>query len=95
MTTATMPMSLRVDTHLRQRLSVVARNEKRSSHAIALDALQAYVTTKEDQTKWNAEAMESYNHFKETGLHVSFDELDSWLATWGKPNETPMPQCHT
>ena len=94
MTTATMPMSLRVDTLLRKRLGHIARTEKRTAHALALEAVKTYVAAKEDTARWNAEAVESWNHYKETGLHLTHNEFDNWLSTWGTPNETPVPLCH-
>jgi predicted transcriptional regulator len=94
MTTATMPMSLRVDAFLRTRLGNIARIEKRTAHALALEAVKTYVDTKEDQAKWNAQAMESWQHYQETGLHLAQGELDTWLSTWGTPHETAVPQCH-
>lgn len=94
MTTATMPMSLRVDTLLRQRLGHIAHLERRTAHALALDAVKTYVDIKEDEARWNTEAVESWNHYKETGLHLTHNEFDTWLSTWGTPSEAPVPPCH-
>ena len=94
MTTATVPMSLRLDATVRERLSDIAKQQKRSTHALALEAIKVYVLQKEAETKWNQEAMASWNDYQETGLHVTHEELDTWLSTWGTPNELPMPKCH-
>ena len=36
----------------------------------------------------------SAKEFEETGLHVTFDEMSSWVESWGSDNEKPMPICH-
>jgi predicted transcriptional regulator len=89
------PMSLRVDSNTRARLNTIAQHEKRSSHALALDALEYYVLKKEREMRWNQQAMASLEDYQTTGLHVTHEELDEWLATWGTDAEKPAPVCHT
>ena len=40
-------------------------------------------------------AIEADKEFKETGLHVTLDELNIWMESWGTDNELPFPICHT
>jgi predicted transcriptional regulator len=87
-------MSLRLDATVRERLSDIAKQQKRSTNALALEAIKVYVLQKEAETKWNQEAVASWNDYQETGLHITHDELDTWLSTWGTPDEQPMPKCH-
>ena len=37
----------------------------------------------------------SVEHYKRTGLHVTWDEMEAWLETWGTDHETPPPESHT
>lgn len=88
------PMSLRLDTDLRDRLNKIAHSHKRSAHALARDAVSRFVAQEEKEAAWNASCQASLDEFKETGLHITHEELDSWLDTWGTPDEKPAPECH-
>jgi predicted transcriptional regulator len=88
------PMSLRLDQAVRDRLSGLAKRQKRSSHALALEAIEAYIAQKELETARNQEALAAWKHYQETGLHVTGEEVIAWLETWGTENELPPPQCH-
>ncbi len=65
-----------------------------SSHALALEAIESYVAPKEATMKWNQDAMAAWHDYQATGLHVTHDELDAWLGTWGTSNEPAAPACH-
>lgn len=41
------------------------------------------------------EAITAWEEYRSTGLHLTAEEVDAWLATWGTDHECPMPQCHT
>jgi predicted transcriptional regulator len=41
------------------------------------------------------EALTSWQHYKETGLHLTGDEIQAWLSTWGTDEETNPPPNHT
>jgi predicted transcriptional regulator len=72
------PMSLRLDADLKERLNKIAEVQKRSAHALAR----------------NASCRASLDEYRETGLHITHEELDAWLDTWGTTNEKPGPECH-
>ncbi len=36
----------------------------------------------------------AWEEFQATGLHVTSEEVDKWLASWCTENELPAPVCH-
>lgn len=36
----------------------------------------------------------AWQEHQETGMHVTGDEVEAWLASWGTSNELPAPKCH-
>jgi predicted transcriptional regulator len=94
MTTATVPMSLRVDPAIKERLQAIALRQKRSAHALAQEAVSVFVEKQEAKDKLNKEAMDAYNDYRISGLHITHEELDTWLDSWGTENEQPAPPCH-
>lgn len=61
-------MSLRVDAQLRERLGVLAASSKRSTHALAIEAIENYVAERETQSERNEQAQLAWQHYQETGV---------------------------
>ena len=40
------------------------------------------------------EAMASWLAYKETGRHLTGEEVRAWLNTWGTETEAEPPECH-
>ena len=38
-------------------------------------------------------ADEALQHYKETGLHVTGEEVLAWIESWGTDHELPTPVC--
>jgi predicted transcriptional regulator len=93
-TIATAPMSLRIDVSKKERLGRIASRQKRSSHSLAVEALDLFIEKKEAEERWNQSCVASLNEYLETGLHVTEDEVNKWMDSWGTNNELPPPQCH-
>ncbi len=87
-------MSIRIDTKTKERLSQIANRQKRSSHSNAVEALNFFIVQKEKEYLWNKSCIDSLNNFEETGLHVTQNEVEKWMDSWGTNNELPVPICH-
>jgi hypothetical protein len=42
-----------------------------------------------------AAAESSFEHYKETGLHISLDEFNTWVEQVQLNPDEPVPACHT
>ena len=91
---ATVPLSIRIDQSLKDRLNKIARLQKRSAHSLASQAVEKLVEEHEKLQAWNQSCVDSFNEYKTTGLHVTQDEVDKWMDSWGSENELPPLQCH-
>ena len=89
----TSPMSIKLDATVRDRLNSIAARHKRTSHAIAREAIETYVAREEAREALNQEVLSSWNHFQETGLHVTGDDVNAWIESWGTKDELPPPKC--
>jgi len=94
MNTRTAPMSLKLPPTSRERLSNLATLKKRPAHALAREAVEAYIEAEEARNRQNREAVEAWEHYQETGLHVTGEEVFAWIESWGTENEKPAPVCH-
>ena len=93
--TATVPMSIRIDASLKARLDKIASSQRRSAHSLATQAVTQLIEEHEKVQAWNQSCVDSFNEYKETGLHVTGDEVEKWMDSWGTENELPPPQYHT
>ncbi len=93
-TSATAPMSLRLDASKKERLGRNASRQKRSSHSLALEALDAFIEKKEAQERWNQHCDVSLQDYLETGLYATEEEVDKWMESWGTASQPPQPPCH-
>ena len=91
----TVPMSIRIDQGLKDRLTKLANLQKRSAHSLATQAVEKLVHEQEKLQAWNQSCLDSFNEFKTTGLHVTQDEVEKWMDSWGSEKELPPPKCHT
>lgn len=94
MAASTTPMSLKIGQDLRARLANLAEIRKRTAHAIACEAVEAYVAREEARERFAKAADEAWQDYQETGLHVTGEEMAAWIESWGTPNELLPPECH-
>ena len=58
------------------------------------EAILEYLQKEEARQNFIAVAESSFVHYKETGLHITLDEFDSWVDQVQQDPNTPMPECH-
>ncbi len=90
-----MAVSVKIGAELKGRVESLANLRKRSPHWIMQEAISEYVSREEARESFYAEAMASWTHYQETGLHLTLAEVSAWLKTWGSEAETEAPACHT
>jgi predicted transcriptional regulator len=89
-----MALSIKLDDAMKERIQALATDRQRSPHWIMKEAIRQYVESEEAKASFEKEALASWQHYKETGLHLTGDEVQIWLETWGTDEETDAPECH-
>jgi predicted transcriptional regulator len=89
-----MATSLEIDDTLENRVQRLADRQRRSPRWIMLEAIQQYVEHEEARESFKQEALASWAAYRETGRHLSGQEVRAWLNTWGANDETATPACH-
>lgn len=89
-----MATSLKIDDGLKSRVQQLASQRRRSAHWIMLEAIQQYVDREEAQESFKQEALASWEAYKETGRHLTSQEVRTWLNSWGTDDEKAIPECH-
>ncbi|QBH98607.1 ribbon-helix-helix protein, CopG family [Limnobaculum zhutongyuii] len=86
--------TLKIDNKLRERIKKLADSRDRSPHYLMLAAITEYIEREEAQESFKQEALDSWREYQETGLHLTGDEVKTWLRGWGTEAETDIPECH-
>ena len=89
-----MAVSVKIDDELKGRVQRLAESRKRSAHWIMREAIEQYVGREEAQASFQADAEDAWKSYRETGLHLTGEEVREWLGDWGTEKETKVPACH-
>jgi predicted transcriptional regulator len=89
-----MATSLKIDDDLKSRIQNLASLRRRSPHWIMREAIQQFVEREEARESFRQEAEASWASYRETGRHLTGQEVRGWLNTWGTDDEKAAPECH-
>lgn len=89
-----MATTVKLNDDLKNRIQHLADLQHRSAHWLMCEAIRQYVERQEAQESFKQEAISSWKAFQETGKHLTSEEVQHWLKTWGTEDETKVPPCH-
>lgn len=86
--------SLKLDTKTKERVRRLASARRRSPHWIMREAIEEYVEREEKREQLRQDALAAWAHYQTTGLHVTGEEADAWLAKLEAGKDASPPKCH-
>jgi len=89
-----MATSVKISDDLKGRIERLAKQRARSAHWIMRDAIQQYVEREEARESFHQEALASWTAYRETGRHLTGEEVGEWLGRWGTKADSGPPDCH-
>lgn len=92
---ASTPVAVRLADPLKARMRMLAEQRRRPMHWLMREAIEQYVTREEQREAFRQEALDAWNHYRNTGLHVTDAEADAWLAELEAGNDVEPPASHT
>lgn len=91
---ATRAVAIKVEADIKERIKRLAEIRHRTPHWLMREAIQQYVEREEKREALRQDVLNAWQEHRETGLHVTGQEIEAWLATWGTEDELPAPTCH-
>lgn len=88
------PVSIKLDADDLLRLKALAEARQRKPHFLMKEALRQYLDREEQRESFQREALDSWREYRETGLHLTGEEVSTWLDAWGTDKDAGMPPCH-
>lgn len=78
----------------KEQLQALAETYKRPMHSLLIEAVDEFIQSRSEQLAYERRAIKAYEHWKETGLHITTDELQAWADSLGTDNQMELAQCH-
>lgn len=86
--------SLKLGLEMKARVSRLAATHRRSPHWLMREAIKQYVEREEQREQLRRDALAAWDHYHATGLHVTAEQADAWLAKLEAGEDAPVPECH-
>ena len=86
--------SLKLDSATKERVQRLASARRRTPHWILREAVEQYVEREEKRGQLRQDAQAAWEQYQATGLHVTADEADTWLAKLEAGEDAAPPPCH-
>jgi predicted transcriptional regulator len=84
---------VKLDVEVKQRVQRLALARRRSPHWLMREAIEEYVEREEKREQYRQDALAAWTHYQATGLHVTAEEADAWLAKLEAGKDSAPPKC--
>lgn len=91
---AVRPVAVKLDPQMHDRVKQLADARDRSTHWMLREAVTQFVEREEKREAFRQAGLKAWSNYQETGLHVSHNEADEWLAKLEAGEESDVPECH-
>jgi predicted transcriptional regulator len=90
----TTAIAVKIEQETKDRMKRLAELKHRSTHWLMKEAILQYVEREEKSESFRQEALLAWNEYQTTGLHVTSEEADAWLAKLEEGQDLEPPECH-
>lgn len=91
---ATRPVAIKIDEETRARVKRLAAARQRTPHWLMREAVTQYVEREEKREALRQDTLKAWDDYRSTGLHVTAEEADAWLAQLEQGDDIEPPECH-
>ena len=92
--TTARPVAIKIDPDIKERVKRLADARQRTPHWLMREAISQYVEREEKRELFRQEGINAWNEYQTTGLHVTLEEADAWLAKLEAGQDVEPPECH-
>jgi predicted transcriptional regulator len=86
--------TLKLDPSIKERIGRLASTRRRTPHWLMREAVEQYVEREEQREKFRQDALAAWADYQTTGLHLTAEEADAWLAKLEAGKRAAIPKCH-
>lgn len=92
--TTLQPVAIKIDAQTKARVQRLAEARQRTPHWLMREAIAQYVEREEKREALRQDALQAWQTYQTTGLHLNADEADAWLAKLAAGQDVEPPECH-
>ncbi len=92
---ATQPVAVKLAPEVRARIKALAEARDRSPHWLMREAIAQYVEREEKRESFRQDALRAWSAYQETGIHVSAEDADAWLARLEEGEDAEPPEARS
>jgi len=85
---------LPIDQATKERMQRLAEARHRSPHWMMLEAIRQYVDREEQREVFRQAGIKAWNEYQVSGLHVTLEQADAYLAKLEVGQNEDIPECH-
>jgi len=86
--------SLKLDAEMKERVQKVATTQRRTAHWVMREAIEQYIEREEKREQYLRDGLAAWEDYQATGLHLTEEEVDTWLAKLAAGEDAELPECH-
>jgi predicted transcriptional regulator len=90
----TTPLSVKLEAEEKNLLTKIAKEKACSVHSIICQAVREYIEREQARLNFFEDGRKAIEHYDQTGLHVTHEEMRLWAESLGGNNELTPPVCH-
>lgn len=95
MTATTIPLvAIKLEQDVGERIKRLADLRHRNMDGMVREAIDQYIDREEKRDGFRQDALRVWEEYQSSGLHVTHEEADAWLARLEAGEDAPPPQCH-
>jgi len=83
-------VDLKLDPETEAQVQRIAEARQQPMERVMKDAVEQYV----EQEHWRQDAAAAWANYRATGLHLTGNEADAWLARLEAGEDVDSPACH-
>ena len=87
------PIAVKLDQDIRERIKRLAEARQRSTHWMMREAIAQYIEREERRETFRQDGIRAWNEYQATGLHVTLEQADAWLAKLEAGEDVAPPAC--
>ncbi len=88
------PVAIKIDLDTKERVKRLAEARHRTAHWLMREAISQYLDREEKREAFRQDAIRAWNEYRATGMHVTAEEVDVWLAKLESDEDAEPPACH-
>lgn len=87
--------SVKLPSALHKRVEILASARHQTPDSVMSEAIEQYVERREKREQFRLDTLAALEDYDRTGLHLTGEEVDAWLARLEACENVTPPECHT